>query len=48
MNSNSAKLKLQAEIFESSLKKAEEIIKNKFSDDDQDRIVDEYLKKVVA
>ena len=43
-----AKLKLQAEIFESSLKKAEEIIKNKFSDDDQDRIVDEYLKKVVA
>ena len=43
-----AKLKLQAEIFESSLKKAEEIIKNKFSEDDQDRIVDEYLKKVVA
>jgi F-type H+-transporting ATPase subunit b len=43
-----AKLKLQAEIFESSLQKAEEIIKNKISSDDQDRIVDEYLKKVVA
>ena len=43
-----AKLKLQKEIFETSLEKAEEIIKNKFSEDDQDRIVDEYLKKVVA
>ena len=43
-----AKLKLQEEIFEASLEKAEEIIKNKFSEDDQDRIVDEYLKKVVA
>ena len=43
-----AKLKLQEEIFETSLVKAEEIIKNKFSADDQDRIVDEYLKKVVA
>ena len=43
-----AKLKLQEEIFETSLAKAEEIIKNKISQDDQDRIVDEYLKKVVA
>jgi F-type H+-transporting ATPase subunit b len=43
-----AKLKLQAEIFETSLEKAEDIIKRKFSEDDQDRIVDEYLKKVVA
>lgn len=43
-----AKLKLQAEIFETSLQKAEEIIKDKISADDQDRIVDEYLKKVVA
>jgi F-type H+-transporting ATPase subunit b len=43
-----AKLKLQEEIFETSLEKAEEIIKNKFSTDDQDRIVDEYLMKVVA
>ena len=43
-----AKSLLQAEIFETSLAKAEEIIKNKISKDDQDRIVDEYLKKVVA
>ncbi len=43
-----AKLALQAEILESSLAKAEEIIKNKISEDDQNRIVDEYLKKVVA
>ena len=43
-----AKLKLQEEILESSLQKAEQIIKNKISEDDQDRIVDEYLKKVVA
>ena len=43
-----AKLKLQEEIFETSLEKAEEIIKHKFSVDDQDRIVEEYLKKVVA
>ena len=43
-----AKLKLQEEIFETSLKKAEEIIKNKISADDQNRIVEEYLKKVVA
>lgn len=43
-----AKLKLQEEIFETSLQKAEEIIKNKISSDDQDRIVDDYLKKVVA
>jgi F-type H+-transporting ATPase subunit b len=43
-----AKQKLQEEILESSLQKAEEILKNKISDDDQDRIVDEYLKKVVA
>jgi F-type H+-transporting ATPase subunit b len=43
-----AKLKLHVEIFETSLEKAEDIIKNKFSEDDQDRIVDEYLKKVVA
>jgi F-type H+-transporting ATPase subunit b len=43
-----AKFKLQDEIFETSLQKAEEIIKNKISAEDQDRIVDEYLKKVVA
>ena len=43
-----AKSELQKEIFEKSLVKAEEIIKNKISDEDQDRIVDDYLKKVVA
>ncbi len=43
-----AKLKLQKEIFETSLAKAEEIIKSNISDEDQDEIVDEYLKKVVA
>ncbi len=43
-----AKLKLQDEIFETSLAKAEEIIKSKISDEDQDKIVDEYLKKVVS
>lgn len=43
-----AKLNLQEEIFEASLSKAEEIIKNKIAEEDQERIVDEYLKKVVA
>jgi F-type H+-transporting ATPase subunit b len=43
-----AKLELQKEIFEKSLVKAEEIIRSKFSGKDQDRIVDDYLKKVVA
>ena len=43
-----AKAELQKEIFEKSLVKAEEIIRGRISDDDQDRIVDDYLKKVVA
>ena len=41
-----AKLKLQEEIFETSLAKAEEIIIGKISGEDQDRLVDEYLRKV--
>jgi F-type H+-transporting ATPase subunit b len=41
-------MKLQQEIFEKSLVKAEEIIKSKFSGEDQSRIVDDYLKKVEA
>ena len=41
-----AKLKLQEEIFETSLAKAEEIIMGKISGEDQDRLVDEYLRKV--
>ena len=43
-----AKFKLQVEIFETSLSKAEEILKGKISGDDQNRLVDEYLKKVEA
>ena len=43
-----AKSELQKEIFEKSLVKAEEIIRSKFSGEDQNRIVDDYLKKVVA
>jgi F-type H+-transporting ATPase subunit b len=43
-----AKFKLQEEIFETSLAKAEEILKGRISGDDQDRLVDEYLRKVEA
>jgi F-type H+-transporting ATPase subunit b len=43
-----AKLTLQEEILEKSLVKAEEIIKSKISGGDQDRLIDDYLKKVVA
>jgi len=44
----SAKAKLQLEIVEKALEKAEEVIKASISSDDQDRLVDVYLKKVVA
>ena len=43
-----AKSRLQAEIIEKALVKAEKMIREKISSDDQDRIVDDYLKKVVA
>jgi F-type H+-transporting ATPase subunit b len=43
-----AKKQLQAEVLEKSLAKAEAIIKEKISDDDQNRLVDEYLEKVEA
>jgi F-type H+-transporting ATPase subunit b len=43
-----AKLKLQEDILEKSLVKAEAIIEQKISGEDQERLVDEYLKKVVA
>jgi F-type H+-transporting ATPase subunit b len=43
-----AKSKLQEEISEKALLKAEEIIKSKIMTEDQDRLVDEYLEKVVA
>ena len=43
-----AKSKLQEEIFEKALIKAEEIIKSRITDEDQDKHIDEYLEKVVA
>jgi F-type H+-transporting ATPase subunit b len=43
-----AKADIQAEIIDKALLKAEEIIKSKISDDDQNSLVDEYLDKVVA
>ncbi|MEE8540073.1 MAG: ATP synthase F0 subunit B [Desulfobacterales bacterium] len=43
-----AKLKLQQEALEKALAKAEEIIKSKVTSQDQERLVDEYLKKVVV
>ncbi|MGD2270874.1 MAG: F0F1 ATP synthase subunit B [Desulfobacterales bacterium] len=42
------KQKLREEVLEQALTKAEEIIKNKITTQDHDRLVDEYLKKVVA
>lgn len=43
-----AKARLQEEVLQVALSKAEEIIKAKITDEDQDRLVDEYLDKVVA
>lgn len=43
-----AKLQLQEDILESAIAKAEKLIASKITTDDQDRLVDEYLKKVVA
>jgi len=43
-----AKATLQQEIVEKAMEKAEEVIKATISSDDQDKLVDEYLKKVVA
>lgn len=43
-----AKQQLQEEILQVALVKAEEIIKAKISSEDQDRLVDDYLEKVVA
>jgi F-type H+-transporting ATPase subunit b len=43
-----AKNELQEEILQVALVKAEEIIKAKISSEDQDRLVDDYLEKVVA
>ncbi len=43
-----ARLQLQEDITEKALQKAEALIKNKITTDDQDRLIDEYLEKVVA
>ncbi len=45
---NQAKLRLQEEVLGKAIVKAEEIIKNEITIEDHDRLVDEYLKKVVA
>ena len=39
---------VKQEIAEQAMEKAEEVIKASISSDDQDKLVDEYLKKVVA
>ena len=44
----SAKAALQQEIAELAMEKAEAVIKESISAEDQDRLVDEYLKKVEA
>ncbi len=44
----SARAMLQQEIALKAMEKAEEIIKESISSEDQDKLVDEYLKKVVA
>lgn len=43
-----AKSKLHEEILEQALVKAEDIIQKKITSKDQDKLVDEYLEKVVA
>lgn len=44
----SAKATLKSQISEMAMEKAEALIKDSISSDDQDRLVHEYLKKVVA
>jgi len=43
-----AKQVLQREVLEKSLGKAEEMLKNEITTRDQDKLIDEYLKKVVV
>ncbi len=43
-----AKKRLQEDVLEKAIAKAEEIIKQRITDEDQERLVDEYLQKVVA
>ena len=43
-----AKAKLQDEVLAEALVKAEQMVQNSITSDDQDKLVDEYLDKVVA
>jgi F-type H+-transporting ATPase subunit b len=43
-----ARKHLQEDVLEKALEKAEQIIRDRITEDDQERLVDEYLKKVVA
>ncbi len=43
-----ARQKLQQDIFEKAVNRAEELVKNKITPEDQNKLVDEYLEKVVA
>jgi F-type H+-transporting ATPase subunit b len=43
-----AKSKLQADVLEKSLKKAEEMISSQINESDQGQLIDEYLEKVVS
>ena len=43
-----AKSKLQADVLEKSLEKAEKIIASKIDETDQSQLIDEYLEKVVS
>lgn len=43
-----AKLRLEQEILEKAITKAEEQLKRKITDQDQDKLIDEYLTKVVT
>ncbi len=45
---NQARIKLQQQVIEKALTRAEQFIKEKISAEDQTRLVDEYLDKVVA
>ena len=45
---NRAKLKLQEEVLEKALIKAEEVIRDRITPVDQEKLVNEYLEKVVA
>ena len=43
-----AQQSLQSDMVEKALVKAEELLKSRITDQDQERLVDEYLEKVVA